>query len=248
MNRSRIELGHHGIEQLLHAVFQGSKDGLRALFFGGGLPRQLQSPDQAAVLLFHLQEARHDGAHAERGCAASVNAGEHGGGEPLDDLLAEMPADERCHTLITVSFSWLQVYFLGDDALALFREQLRAHHVIERGGDDELQPLGQWHELAVQQHKGFAQRVVRSDELAFQAQLAAELKGPGFFREKRVGPGFNHAAAEIFAAHDAAQSRFFFKELPLEPGPVAAGLFKVVGRAQSRNAAADDSNFLHNLY
>jgi len=87
--------------------------------------------------------------------------------------------------------------------------------------------------LAPQQHKGFAQGVVRADELAFQAQLAAELKGPGLFREKRVGPGFNHAAAEIFAAHNAAQPGFFFKETPLESGPVAAGLFKVVGRAQT---------------
>src|SRR5260370_31573477 len=110
--------------------------------------------------------------------------------------------------------------------------------MIERCGHNELQPLGQWHQLALQQHKGFAQRVVRSDELAFQAQLAAELKGPGFFREKRVSPGFNHAAVEIFAAYDAAQARFFFKEVPFESDPVAAAHLEMAASPRSSKASA----------
>src|SRR5579859_57971 len=156
-----------------------------------------------------------------------------------------MARHKRGYAFIAVIAARRQTYFGGDEALGFFGEQLGAHDVIERCGNDELQPFRQRNELAMQQYKRLAPGIVRADELVFEAELAAEVKGPGFFGEKRIGAGFNDATADLFAADDAAQTRALLKELPCKRGSTAAGLFEVVGRAQAGDAAADDADSLH---
>src|ERR1700724_3404442 len=95
------------------------------------------------------------------------------------------------------------------------------------------------------QNVGFSIRIIRAHELVAQAQRAAEIGCPRFFRKKGVGPSLNHAAFNLFSAQHAAESRRGFVKYILERGSGAAMLFESKSRGQPRNSAANDSDALH---
>jgi len=82
----------------------------------------------------------------------------------------------------------------------------RQHSGHDLGGHHEHEPIGHLHQLAFGYDVGLALRVVRSDELVAQPDLAAEVGSPRLFGEKRIGSGFNQATVDALGGEHSTQS------------------------------------------
>jgi hypothetical protein len=77
--------------------------------------------------------------------------------------------------------------------------------------------------------------------------LLAEVDGPRFFGEERIGAGFDEASISTIGVHDAAEARRALEKNVVEGGPCAALLLECEGSGESADASTDDGNASHGL-
>ena len=158
------------------------------------LVRRQHGPAQAAVLFFHLDEARQHGARAQLAGIAAIDARQQRIGEPIDNLRSEVPLHELRDGFIVLHGPrrmqqlprHAELGAPGEQRRQRRRDQLRGHHEHQAVRHDD-QP-------AMYHNVGLALRVVGADELIAHAELFAERSRPGFFGEERIGAGFDQAA------------------------------------------------------
>ena len=80
-----------------------------------------------------------------------------------------------------------------------------------------------------------------------QSELAAQVGGPGFFRNKRVGTRFNQASVNLFRAQDATQTRRSLVKNILEIGTGPPKFLKSESSGEAGDASAEDGDAFHEL-
>src|SRR5678815_1463289 len=91
-------------------------------------------------------------------------------------------------------------------------------------------------ELAVTQDVGNAPRVVGTDHVGFESDLANQLEGSGLSGEVAVRTGLDEAALHLFGADDPAQPG-----LPLDQRGSDSFLAQVPGSSEARDASTYDN-------
>src|SRR2546425_13010407 len=71
------------------------------------------------------------------------------------------------------------------------REEWRHQGGHDLGGHHEHQAIGERHQFAVEQDVSLAMRIIGTDQLIGETELAAEIRGPGFLGEERIRAGFD---------------------------------------------------------
>ncbi len=155
---------------------------------------------------------------------------------------AKVPLDQRRNGLVAVAGPRRMQQLKRHANLGAQAEQPRQRRRNQLGGNQEHQPVGQRHQPVAHDDIGLAGRVVRGDQLAAEAQLAAQFRRRRLFGEKRVRPALEHRAIHNLGGQRAAQPRPLLKERVLDRRARRARFFELIGRRQSRNAAADDRN------
>ena len=127
-------------------------------------------------------------------------------------------------------------------------KERREHRGQNFGGHHEHQAVGHDDEFALDDDVSFAVSVVGADELVAQSDFAAEVGGPGFFGEKRIGAGFDQAAVGAVGDHDSAEARAGFEQDIFDRSRAGLALFfeRERGR-EAGDSAADDGNTFHEI-
>ena len=192
----------------------------------------------------HLGEAGKNGAHAEAGGFAAVNAREEWVGEAIDHLRAVVALDERSDAFVGIGGTRGMKQFLRHAELGGPGKKRRESCGQDFGWDHEHQAVGHGDEAAADEDVGYAIGVVGADELIAEAEGAAEIGGPGLFGDEGIGPGFDDAATMCSVRRTPPRLRRGFIEDVFDCAG-AAMFFESESGGESGDAAADDRDANH---
>ncbi len=196
------------------------------------------------MVAFHLSEAWEDGANAEAGGFAAVDARQERVGKAVDHFGAVVAFDERGNAFIAIGCARRMEKFLGHADFRTPGEKRRESGGQDFGRDHEHQAVGDGDESAAHENVGYAIGVVRSDELVAEAESAAEVCGPGFFGNEGIGSSFDDASLDELGAEDAAERGRRFIEGVFDSAGTAM-LFEGESGGESGDASADDRDAGH---
>ncbi len=208
-HRSGRQAQNHAINQGLQAAGEAGKDGLRRL------PRApLHSLDKTALLGFHADESRHDGANTELGNVSSEDRGQQRPGNGAGDFLPEVAAHKVGHRFVLGGRGGLELRRalglaqVGKAGLPAEEWRLqqrtpfgRDHHAHSVRYGDEVSEA-----FATHLHVGAAPLIVGGDDLVSEAKLYRQLGGPGLFRHPGVRAALDNETLAVNGLYDAAEA------------------------------------------
>ena len=201
------------LRQLLHTSFERGKNrAARWRSFHVRASRQHPSP-QAAILRLHLGKPRQHRANTELRGLAAVDAGEQRVRQAIDHLRTVVALDQGGNTFVALRPARRKTPFPYHAKFCGRGKKRRQQRRRQFGGNHEHQPIGHGHEPALHQDVGSAIAVIGTDELIFQADPAAEVRGPGLFREKRIRTSLHQAAIHLLPCAARRRSAGLLRKL-----------------------------------
>src|SRR5262245_9956787 len=243
-DRVRREAADECARQLLHAVRerheQGPAGAARSDPLGRGPARGApHGEDDAALSPLHFEKPRHGRRQREVVRVRRVDARDQRLRDTFERLLAEPAADERAEALVAVATAW-QSEVERHAELARPGEEIRREEWAQSRRRQQLKAVRQRMQTSAKYHEGPAEAVVGPEQPILDAEATAQLEGPRFLGEKRIGAAFDEESAVTLGSDRAAQPIGGVVDGEVDgAAALARSLDDAVSGCESGDAAAD---------
>src|SRR5687768_14881840 len=130
--------------------------------------------DEAAVLLLHLQEARHRGAQAEQLWIGCIDAADHWLRHPIERFASQPAADKVCQAFIAIGGSAWEKKIQGHARFAERTENLAGKKRPDQRRRQQVKTFGHGTQCAATDNEAATMLNVGFDQLRLEPQSLSE--------------------------------------------------------------------------